>query len=568
MGRIIIVLFFLLNLGVYAQVGNSKYEIPDSLKTKEYEEIIRAYDKSPNDTIKSLIYLNASLQKAIEKKDSLKMSESYCLLNFYEKDDSLRLAYLNNSIQLSKGLNNKFFPSYPYSVKGYYYFRKWDYQNALDNYLLCLEYAKKTDSKDYIYFAKHNIGTIKNKLGKHQEALSIFKECLQYEDQKETIKDTVDYLYVYLDLAKTYVYNQRIDSSSYYTEKGLNLANKINDKIYYEFVFNEGVNLYHNAKYTQATDSIEKSLPFLAKLEDKADFLNAYLYLGKIGEALEKDDEAFMYYKKIDSIFQSTNFVTPEVRESYLLLIDRYKSKGDLENQLFYVERLLKFDEILRNNYAFLNEKLVKEYDTPELLEEKDKLIQSINGANLKYKGFNTLLIIVVVITVGLVYYQYKKRRLYAKRFEVLINEKNQAPNKTSKQETKDDQSKENIGISEEIIEKVLQKIDKFEEDLGFLESNITTGKLATKFETNSKYLSRIINTYKKKSFIQYINDLRIDFVVEKLKEDRKMRNYTIKAISREIGFNTTEAFSKSFHKKTGIYPSYFIKRLDSQDNI
>ena len=114
----------------------------------------------------------------------------------------------------------------------------------------------------------------------------------------------------------------------------------------------------------------------------------------------------------------------------------------------------------------------------------------------------------------------------------------------------------------------MLQKIDKFEEDLGFLESNITTGKLATKFETNSKYLSRIINTYKKKSFIQYINDLRIDFVVEKLKEDRKMRNYTIKAISREIGFNTTEAFSKSFHKKTGIYPSYFIKRLDSQDNI
>jgi len=42
---------------------------------------------------------------------------------------------------------------------------------------------------------------------------------------------------------------------------------------------------------------------------------------------------------------------------------------------------------------------------------------------------------------------------------------------------------------------------------------------------------------------------------------------YTIKALASESGFNTTEAFSKSFYKKTGIYPSYFIKELKKNED-
>ena len=40
----------------------------------------------------------------------------------------------------------------------------------------------------------------------------------------------------------------------------------------------------------------------------------------------------------------------------------------------------------------------------------------------------------------------------------------------------------------------------------------------------------------------------------------------SIRAIANEIGFNTTEAFSKSFYKTTGIYPSFFMKQLEKQE--
>nr|WP_262922090.1 helix-turn-helix domain-containing protein [Aquimarina acroporae] len=136
-------------------------------------------------------------------------------------------------------------------------------------------------------------------------------------------------------------------------------------------------------------------------------------------------------------------------------------------------------------------------------------------------------------------------------------NEKEISDNKDAKV------AETSIGISNEIITDILNGLEIFEKKKGFLSANITTNDLAKQLNTNSKYLSKIINTYKKKSFSVYINELRIQYVIEKLKDDSKFRLYTVKAISREIGFNTTEAFSKSFYKTTGIYPSYFIKQLE-----
>ena len=37
-------------------------------------------------------------------------------------------------------------------------------------------------------------------------------------------------------------------------------------------------------------------------------------------------------------------------------------------------------------------------------------------------------------------------------------------------------------------------------------------------------------------------------------------------AIAQEVGFNNSESFSKAFYKKTGIYPSYFIKQLEKEN--
>ena len=109
----------------------------------------------------------------------------------------------------------------------------------------------------------------------------------------------------------------------------------------------------------------------------------------------------------------------------------------------------------------------------------------------------------------------------------------------------------------------IIERLDSFESECNFTKKNLTLNKLAKTFNTNTAYLSKVINHYKNESFSSYLNNLRIEYAIQELKNNGIFRNYTIAAIAKEIGFNNPESFSKAFYKKTGIYPSYFIKQLD-----
>ncbi len=121
---------------------------------------------------------------------------------------------------------------------------------------------------------------------------------------------------------------------------------------------------------------------------------------------------------------------------------------------------------------------------------------------------------------------------------------------------------KKEIDIEASIIQNVLVGLNHFETNLEFLEQGVSLIKLSKKLNTNPSYLSKIINTYKKKKFSNYLNDLRINYILSKLKTDKKLSLYTIKAISEETGYSNSQSFTNAFYKKTGIYPSHFIKEL------
>ena len=123
------------------------------------------------------------------------------------------------------------------------------------------------------------------------------------------------------------------------------------------------------------------------------------------------------------------------------------------------------------------------------------------------------------------------------------------------------------VDLSEDIVKDLLKKLISFEKQKKYLITNVKLNDLAKEFETNSTYLSRTINQFKNKNFSQYVNDLRIDYSIAKITEDHKFRKYTIKAIAEEVGFSNSESFSKAFYNKTGIQPSYFIKKLEENSN-
>ena len=562
-----LVLLWCSNL-TFSQSLDEHFVVPDSLKSFSYEEVLEKFWDSYEDDVKSIPYLKTCLAKAVQANDSLKMAEIYARFYFYEKNDSLKLEFLNKSILLSRNLGHTLYPTFPYSSKGNFYFEKWDYENALDNYLKALDYSKKNKNESFQYMVEYNIGLIKTKLGKHDEALQIFKRSRQHQEKKG-IRDTVDYLDIMVHLTESYTKNDKIDSSDYYIARTFSSINYYNESLYYQLLLNQGVNFYYKKEYPNAENTLRVTLPYLEKIEDKAFLVKAYYYLGRIKESLTDHQQSILFYKKIDSVFKQSQFIVPEVRDGYLFLIENYKAEQDFENQLFYVDRLLKFDSIMRKNNTQVNEKMVKQYDTANLLAEKEKLIEMVYAKNSNFKIYIWILVGIVFGVTILFYYQFQKRKLYAKRFNELMEEESRRSEKMVAKSVMDAKAGEikKLKIAEEIKADILAKIEKFEENKEFLEPNITTNSLAAQFKTNSKYVSRIVNIYKEKNFTNYINDLRVEYLIEELKTNKKFRNYTIKAISGEIGFNTTEAFSKYFHKKTGLYPSYFIKRITEYED-
>ena len=298
--------------------------------------------------------------------------------------------------------------------------------------------------------------------------------------------------------------------------------------------------------------------------ENRNDLVNqglARFYLGKTFSALHLPDKAIEEHKKVNEISLKSPNIVPETRESFEILISHYKKAGEKNKQLEYVERLISIDSVLNSNDKYLIKNFVQNYDTPRLLSEKQKIIDSLRKEKTSSFWMNITLIIVSFICLIFWIYNYSKRKLAIKKFNELYNASN-----TSKKIVNLNK-KQDIGISEEIVNDIIDKLDTFEKNLDYLQSDITTDSLSKSFKTNSKYLSKVVNAYKKKSFSTYINDLRIDYSIAKLKVDHKFQNYTMKAIAQEIGFNTTQAFSKSFYKKNGIHPSYFIKELAKRQN-
>lgn len=152
------------------------------------------------------------------------------------------------------------------------------------------------------------------------------------------------------------------------------------------------------------------------------------------------------------------------------------------------------------------------------------------------------------------------KERRYLRENAITENRGNTVEILSLTQNNKKDKS---LNIPEEIIVGILKGLEKFEHHKEYCSQNVTLSSLASELNTNTNYLSKVINYYKKMSFSNYINTLRIQNIILQFEENPIIRKFTIKAIALEAGFNSSDSFSKAFFKMKGMNPSEYIKKMD-----
>jgi AraC-like DNA-binding protein len=544
-------------------IGQNNFGHTQINSYNQLEDLYYGETTSLKDKVK---YANLCIKKGKEEKSDIHIARGYCWLamTFYERDDQRALKYLDKAIDYTRNSKNSKFPMVLYLEKADVLRRTKKFKEAINNYIL----AKKTNyskSLDNDYNIKLNIAVINsNELGEVSEALILLRECYKYYDKKvlNDSKYSNVYCEVLFDISESFRTLKETDSASYYNKIGYSISRRINDSgMNNLFILSEGENQTLKGNYKNAIDSIKKALPKLKEEHDVGNILSAYYYLGKSYEGLKQKELAVKNFIKVDSIYFKDKRMIPEFLDSYQYLINHYRSVGNNKRQLEYLSKYISIDSTLQINYKEITKLLKHEYDIPKMIDEKERIIKSLRNQNVRYY-FGLALMVIIIL--GLVINQLRLKNIYRKRFDRILSSNN-LENKINLniEVSKISASDKEIGISVDLVNNILKLLGIFEESKGFLRSNITIQTLADEFDTNGKYLSKIVNEYKKNSFVQYINDLRIEYAINILRDDQKFRKYTLQALSSEFGFNSPESFSKAFLKKTGIKPSYFIKELN-----
>lgn len=536
-------------------------KIPDSLKGKSFDYLNHKVDVNEADSVKSWLYLTACLHNAKAEKNNEHISKTYENMAYLSRPE-LNIPYADSMIIHGKEVNNKEFIAAGHIAKGSIYYSLKKYQKALDNYLLANTYAEKTNNDYLKYKVKYNVATIKFYLGFNDEAAILLKESAAY------FKDvnTAGYINSLHALGLCYNKMGQYKLCTEVNNEGLKAATKANnnlDKNY--FIHSEGINQYSLKNYSVAIQKLTMAIPALTEAGDFANQTVGYFYLGKCHLALKNTEQALIYFRKVDHAFTSKSYIRPDLRENYEILINHYKKQGDSKLQLHYIEKLLKADSVLTRNFKYISGKVHKEYDSHELELERKQLQNELNKKESTTYILYVTIGLLFFLTLFLLYRYYINQRTYRQKFEELMKKNETIAEKEQTISIEKEQNKK-PDINPEVIDAILKQLENFEVKQKFLQKDLTLVNLSSVFNTNTNYLSKVINYSRNKNYINYLNDLRVDYIVDKLKKDNRFRNYTIKALAEEAGFSTAQHFSKAFFARTGIYPSYFVTELNREN--
>jgi AraC-like DNA-binding protein len=551
--KYLFLLFLCLGYPAYAQ--ESPFKIPDTLQSKDYDYLFERVKTLEDGSIKQVLYLQSFLHKAKSEKNPEKIISGY--KNYvHHSPENLKLVYADSMIYVAKKSKDNALIGSAYLSKGIVYYAQKKHNYALDNFLIANNFISKTNDTYLIYKVKYNIANIKYYLRFYDEAISLFGECITYF-KDENARAYLNSLHL-MGLCYNKIGNYGLCSET--NEKGLAEGKRLaNNEMESYFMHSEGINQYFKNNYATAIKKITYSLPVIKENKDFANESVGYFYIGKSYWALNKPKMALPYFRKVDGIFDAKSYIRPDLLENYKLIIKYYKSQNNLKAQLHYIEKLLKADHILDTKYEYLSSRIRKEYDTKEIISERNNIKTLLDRRKYNDFIFITVITLLFFSILFLTNRHIRNKNMYRQKFEELMK-KSEIPKVQVK-----NINKGILDINEDTVASLLKQLEKFERDKKFLEKDLTLAKLTAAFDTNTKYLSKIIYHYREKKFTEYINDLKIDYLITLLKSDKRIRNYTNKALAEEAGFSSTQRFTNAFLAKAEMPTSFFIEELKKQ---
>lgn len=163
---------------------------------------------------------------------------------------------------------------------------------------------------------------------------------------------------------------------------------------------------------------------------------------------------------------------------------------------------------------------------------------------------------ILSIVVIGLMRRMYKINK---NRFatEVIIE---QAPFKEEIIETKTPKLQLNEVLQKEIWQKLIILL---ETEHIYRNADLSLAELAEKLDSNTTYVSKVINDVADSNFTTFINRYRVEEAC-KLLIDPESSHLSIEGIALTVGFHSKSAFNGAFKRNTGKTPSEYAAQKDA----
>ncbi len=373
-------------------------------------------------------------------------------------------------------------------------------------------------------------------------------------------------------------------------------------KLYQLQALNSGI----NRDYPTALQNLDKSNQYLSSHNEENKILKLENRIFRSSYLL-KQNKLIEYQPLIKSIIDDLEhqknqpfllgLAYENLSQYYFLKRDYSASVEKLEAGLSLIENLpfnnlkIKIYESLSRNYYALHDdtkyhqynKLYNDLKTKTDASSREgirylvKLVETSQNKNIEFqklmfvKSFWPFALILSLMIIGLFAYflSIKSKGKDLKKqfdfFEKQISRKSQSAIPEKATVTAKDSG--STKISREKEDEILRKLEEFEQSDRYLNKNMSLSMLSSQMEVNTKYLSEVINN-KEKNFNGYINKLRINHIVQLLKNDSTFLNYKVSYLAEYSGFSSHSAFTTVFKSVTGMSPNTYIQEISKSKTV
>lgn len=341
----------------------------------------------------------------------------------------------------------------------------------------------------------------------------------------------------------------------------------------YYLTFNRGLVASCRKQYKEAVDYFRQSVV----LEGKSTSPSVWYEMGNAYSGWGKTDSATVCYSRAVEIAQRSNNYE-ETSQACKALSEIYKQTNNPDSAIKYQTLYISLQDSLFNINKF---NLAK----AELFDYENNLIdRHIHSLH----SWIWLLVAVILVTVAIlaIIMRLYRQLQSAQRLLVRKNEELIAQNERSKQlraeylttmreavpvhsqpvDEASDTSQDDIAsegaelpLTQEqrslLAEQITEVMDRADV---IVDPDFNLNKLAKLVNSNSKYVSAIINDTFHKNFKTLLNESRVREVCRRLSDDENYSQLTIAAIANTVGYNSMNNFITVFKRITGMTPSKY----------